>query len=243
MLYFKMRHLKRFSVFAFIALCVSLFQNCASDFNPEAYNNSASETVNEGAGPEITGPPLVAPTLLTRTSNLSIQLGQPAVMSVTATGGGLTYLWKKDGVTLSNNTDTLFIVGTVATDAGTYTLDVINTIGVVSIAYTLAFVNPAEVGPPVIVTPPANQFRFRALNGLISPVTFQVVARGQASLTYQWYVSRNGGAEILIVGATASTYSVTSSGLGVHTYRVVVTNPLGTATASAILEVEVIDLR
>ena len=77
--------------------------------------------------------------------------------------------------------------------------------------------------PPSIVTQPTSQV---IISGY--PVTFAVVASGDATLTYQW---EKGG--VIISGATSDSYSigVVSSGDAAN-YTCTVTNGAGTATSA-----------
>lgn len=78
--------------------------------------------------------------------------------------------------------------------------------------------------PPSITTQPAN----RTVN-VGQPAEFSVVASGASPLSYQWQRNMTN-----IAGATSSSYTLTSAqasdnGAG---FRVVVTNPFGTATSN-----------
>ncbi len=81
----------------------------------------------------------------------------------------------------------------------------------------------AAPGAPVIVTNPAN---VSVLVG--QSLSIQVVAQGDAPLTYQWY--RN---DLPISGANAAVYSQNSTVLGDEgEYQVIVSNAKGTALSS-----------
>jgi hypothetical protein len=77
-----------------------------------------------------------------------IVAGGSAVLSVTATGPGLYYQWRKDGVPIAGATKSqLVLTGTTAADAGGYSVLVGNFAGaVVSSAAALAFAPPGEAG-------------------------------------------------------------------------------------------------
>jgi glucose/arabinose dehydrogenase len=88
----------------------------------------------------------------------------------------------------------------------------------------LRHISFAEPGAPVIATPPAAQSVAAG-----QPATFGVEAIGQDPLAYQW--QRDG---VDIPGANASSFTLPSTAIeddGV-TFRVVVTNALGTATSA-----------
>lgn len=83
----------------------------------------------------------------------------------------------------------------------------------------------AEPGPPVIANGPVAQLVAQG-----RPATFSVEAFGQEPLAYQW---QRDGADI--PGATAPTFTLDAPAASDNgaTFRVVVTNPLGTVTSAA----------
>jgi glucose/arabinose dehydrogenase len=83
----------------------------------------------------------------------------------------------------------------------------------------------AEPGAPVVVNAPTSQSVAAG-----QPATFGVVAAGQDPLAYQW--QRDG---VDIPGATAASYTIdaTTPADNGATFRVVVTNALGSATSAA----------
>ena len=87
-----------------------------------------------------------------------------------------------------------------------------------STAATLAII-PAITTQPVALVKVAGQ-----------PAVFSVVATGTGPLTYQWY--KDG---VLISGATASAYSITSVGSQhIGNYTVKISNALGQATSQSV---------
>ncbi len=82
--------------------------------------------------------------------------------------------------------------------------------------------------PPTITTGPVSQSL-----PFSQPFTLSVVASGSGPITYQW--SRN---NVPIPGATNATYAVASAGAAdAGLYTIAVTNPIGTATADATVNV------
>jgi hypothetical protein len=153
--------------------------------------------------------------------------GSPVSYSVSAGGTSLSYTWKRGSTVLNNGgnisgatSPTLNLANVSSADNGSYTVCITNTItlsGVVSSAATLS-----------TVIPPVS----RVLN-TGSKVMFSVTPSGTSPFTFQW--TSNG---VPISGATASSY--TKSGLQVNdtaTYAAQVSNPAGTATGSATLNV------
>ncbi len=111
--------------------------------------------------------------------------------SVTATGGSLSYQWKKNNVNISGATSSTYTIPNVITSsAGTYTVEVSNPVGsVVS--------DPAYLNISIAVQPsPASQTIATGAN-----CTLSISATNATS--YQW--KKNG---VDISGATAATYVI-----------------------------------
>ena len=122
--------------------------------------------------------------------------GSPATLSVTATGSGLSYQWRKNGVDISGETaDTYTIASTTSGDAGLYTVVVSGTCSpsVTSINSELTINEQPE-----IITGPVSQTVCAGQS-----VTFTVNAGVTTGVTYQW---RKGG--VNIGGATGSSYTI-----------------------------------
>jgi hypothetical protein len=133
----------------------------------------------------------------------------PTLLSVTATGTApLTYQWYKDDVLIAGATSSTYN----ATEEGQYKVFVSNAGGTV----LSNFVNVTNVIPPSITTQPV---------GGNTPLNLSVVADGTTPLTYQWYKDN-----ILINGATSSTYNATQAGF----YKVTVTNSAGSDTSTSV---------
>jgi hypothetical protein len=142
-------------------------------------------------------------------------------LSVATQGEGLTYQWYKDGVAVTGATSRGYVIAdaTVSTTAGSYTVKISNAAGSVTSS-------AAKVGlAPVITSQPV------ALNkASAQTASFSVVATGTGPLSYQWY--KDG---VLISGATASVYSITSVGSQhVGNYAVKISNALGQATSQSV---------
>lgn len=168
----------------------------------------------------------VSPMVTVPPATQSACTGGSASFSVTATGGSLTYQWRKNTVNVGGATSpSLVVSGVVAGDAGSYDCVVTNACGTATSAAAALTVNTAAG----ISTQPVGA---TVCSG--GAAAFSVVATGSPTPTYQW---RKAG--IPIAGATASTYSIpsaTASNAGV--YSVVVTNSCGTATsANAVLTI------
>ena len=151
------------------------------------------------------------PAITVQPSNQTVCPGNNVTFSVTATGSGLTYQWRKGGVNISGATSSSFTInGVAAGDAGNYDVVVSGACSppVTSNAATLV-VNTL----PSITAQPTNQTVCVGGN-----ITFNVTATG-TGITYQW---RKAG--VNISGATNNSFSI--NGVSVNdagNYDVVVT--------------------
>jgi hypothetical protein len=184
-----------------------------------------SVIVTNGSGTATGGPATLtvntAPIITSQPANQTVNAGQTATFSVTATGAGtLTYQWFKGGTAIGGATSSTYTTpATVSGDSGSlFTVTVTNAGGTVTSNPATLTVNTA----PVIVTPPANQTVTAG-----QTATFSVTATGTPPLTYQW--SKNGS---VIPGATSSTYTTPATVIGDSgsLFSVTVTNIAGSAT-------------
>ena len=177
--------------------------------------------------------PDVAPTITTQPSAQIVTTGQSATFRVIATGTPApTYQWRKAAVAITGNatatatTAALTLPSVTANDAGAYDVVVTNAAGTVTSASATLTVNPIPVAP-IITTSPTER---TATVG--ETVTFNVIATGTPTPTYQW---RKDGVAILgnpsATAATLSLSRITSTEAG--SYDVVVTNLAGSATSTA----------
>ena len=159
------------------------------------------------------------PAITTQPQNQVVCIGNTLTLSVTATGGALTYQWRKNGVAISGATASTYVkTGFQSADAGSYTVVVANSQG--SVTSSAATVTD---GNPVVTSQPASQTVCSGNNA-----TFTVTATGPG-LTYQW--QRNA---VNIAGATSATYvrmGVTTADNG-SKYQVVVTSSGGCTKSS-----------
>ena len=144
-----------------------------------------------------------------------------ATFSVSASGGGLTYQWYKDGVAISGATAATYSVADVyATGAvGLYSVRVTNAAGTTASASATLAILPAITTQPVALSKAAGQ-----------AASFSVIATGTGPLTYQWF--KNGAA---ISGATTSSYNIAAVGAQhAGTYSVTISNALGQAASQSV---------
>ncbi len=167
------------------------------------------------------------PVILTPPASLSVKAGQPASMSVTASGTApLTYQWRKAGANITGATSSTFSIPAAAeTDAGNYDVTVTNAAGSVTSIEAALSVRPSIT----ITTQPVSGSVRQG-----DTYSLSVAVSGASPLTYQWF--KDGTP---IPGATAETHMIFNAVPGdVGDYSVTVSNPSGTAT-SAIAHIEV----
>ncbi|MCW5909770.1 MAG: immunoglobulin domain-containing protein [Cyclobacteriaceae bacterium] len=165
--------------------------------SPSVTSNNAALTVN--ISPAVTGQP----------SNDTKCVGASSTFSVTATGTGLTYQWRKGTTNLSNGGNisgatsaTLTLSNLVAGDAGNYNCVVSGTCSpAVTSNNGVLTVNTL----PAITSHPSNDTKCAGASS-----TFSVTATG-TGLTYQW---RNGTTNLAnggnISGATSATLTLSN---------------------------------
>ena len=181
-----------------------------------------------GTGPAITSQP----------QNQIMTVGQPVFLTVAATGANLKYQWKRNGVDVANSNVAAGIGNKWSNQTIDYSGAASNSLTILAsqpiedgASYYCEITNPygrvlsncATVGTPPnnIQSPSANTTL--ASNGLC---TLSVSANGTQPFTWQWY-QVTGGNPSAVSGANRLTYDVTSPG----TYRVAVSNALGTAVS------------
>ena len=77
--------------------------------------------------------PIDPPVITSNPSSTVLDAGESTVLSVTASGTGLTYLWKKDGQNIANSNSTSLVINSVTlSDSGDYTVTVSNSSGSVT---------------------------------------------------------------------------------------------------------------
>ncbi|MCU1257635.1 MAG: hypothetical protein JWO80_520, partial [Bryobacterales bacterium] len=177
-----------------------------------------------------------APAITQNPANVSVNPGQTATFTVTASGSGLSYQWQsKPGTSskfanISGATSAGYTTPPAgAADNGTQFLCIVsNTAGsTTSTAATLTVTS--QLQPPTITQNPSN-----AAVSVGKAATFTVSASGSA-LTYQWQ-SKPGTSSIFanIQGATSASYTTlpaSTSDNGTQ-FLCIVSNSAGTATSS-----------
>lgn len=164
------------------------------------------------------------PTFSTGGTTQTVGIGAQVIISVTASGTGLTYQWTHDGTPVDGaTTPTLTQSNVQQAQAGSYRVVVSNGGGNVTSVPVVLTVSDVPVDPPaVITTQPASQSV-----AFGTPVTFTVGATGNA-LLYQWYKDGNP-----IGGATGPTYALAAAQPSdAGSYQVKITNDGGTVPSN-----------
>lgn len=154
-----------------------------------ATSNVANLTVTQVVQPSFTASPL----------SQTLYNGYPASFSAAATGGQLTYSWKKDGTVIAGaDSPVLKLASITAADAGTYMVTAANSTGSASASATLTVIQP-------------------------QPGTYEAV---QASLKpLLWYRYSETAQLMLDTGTAANSGSVGAAGDGVAKRYVVFQSP------------------
>ena len=160
------------------------------------------------------------PVITTHPTGQTVCPGADVTFSVSATGTGLTYQWKKGATNISGATSATYtIAGVTASDAANYSVVVSGTCGA-SISSTVAALTVSN--DLVITSQPSSQVVCAGANATLS------VAATGAGLTYQWKKGADN-----ISGATSATYTISNaSAAHAGNYSVVVSNSCGTLVTS-----------
>jgi poly(3-hydroxybutyrate) depolymerase len=173
----------------------------------------------------------VSPAIVSQPEDTEAVAGEPVSFSVSATGTGLAYQWRKNGVNIAGETgDTLNIPVALGSDCGAaFSVAVsIGTSTTISNRATLT-VTPAE-GAPIMLTNPA---RSRVLQNQTG--TFSVSAWSASPMTYQWQKGGFTTNMADIFGATSATYTTPATTLADHLtlFRCIVSNAAGSTTSAS----------
>lgn len=161
------------------------------------------------------------PSFTTQPSDQTAYAGGSVTFTAAATGGTVTYQWRKNGVSISGATSATLTLNNLTTaDEGSYTVVAQNADGSTASAIAELTVLPSLA--PTITSQPTSQ-----VGGRLGSVSFTVVATGSPAPTYQW--KKNG---TNIPGATTATLSLTSLVTAdAGNYSVVVSNAAGSVTS------------
>lgn len=135
-----------------------------------------------------------APVITTAPQNVVVSAGQPASFSVVASGGGLSYQWRKNGTNVgaNGNAANYSITSTQAADAGSYHVVVSNSLGSVASSAASLTVNPVAV--QIGVSPSNTTLNMNATQAFSASVT------GSSNTAVTWTVVEADGGSITAGG-------------------------------------------
>jgi hypothetical protein len=180
------------------------------------------------------------PSITNPLQDQTIDAGQPALLSVTASGSGTLYfLWESNAVALTAwKTNSTLTLATAGDPAGAFSVEVLvsNSWGMTNSQATLT-INPSNT-PPAVPTISSEPRSLTVNAG--GTAAFSVMAAGP-SLSYQW---QENGANLTngpnVTGAASAALTLSSVfGANAGSYAVVVSNASGaiTSTPPALLTV------
>ncbi len=135
-----------------------------------------------------------APVISTQPQNVVVTAGQSASFNVAATGGALSYQWRKNGVNVAanGNAATYSLASAQTADAGSYNVVVSNSLGTVASSAASLTVNPASV--QIGVSPPMATLNMGATQAFSATVT------GTPNTAVTWSVVEADGGSITPAG-------------------------------------------
>lgn len=170
------------------------------------------------------------PVITTQPTSASKQVGEAILLTVTATGGGLTYQWYRGETAITGATNSNYTINSILlADAGEYYCIASNAVGsATSTKATLTVKDKPVTAVPVITTQPKSQNSYTE-----SSVTLSVTVTGE-HLSYQWYKDN-----VIISQATANTYTISNLSLtNAGKYHCVISNGGGSVTSeTAVLSI------
>ena len=166
-----------------------------------------------------------APAITGQPVDLTVTAGQPATLSVTATGGSLTYQWLKGDLEVPGATGASLVLSSAReSDSGAYRVRIANSGGSLLSSTATLTVIPGSVAPRFTTIPTGTVLHAG------EPVHLSASATGDGPLLWSWTkdgvpLKGNAGPSLSIAAA-----SLSDSG----TYVVSVAGPGGTATAPVV---------
>ncbi len=193
-------------------------------------SNGSATVISEAATLSVNDP--VTGITTTRNPAASvIASGQPVTFTATSLGTGpFSYQWRKNSVDIPGATSISYTLSSaIVDDSGNYQVLIKNSVSTAGVASSNVSLTVAD---PVVITSisrtPANEPLTAG-----TPVTFNVVATGTGTLTYQWRKN-----SIALSGSTADSLTLlTPTTLESGSYDVVVKNIISTTgiTSSAVI--------
>jgi len=161
------------------------------------------------------------PVINTQPASQTVDAGTPVTFTVVAASSSpITYVWKFNGTTIANATNSSYTITNVQpANAGQYQVTVSNSDGPVkSTPATLTVITT-----PQILTQPSTQVADPGTTVSLTPT-----ARGGRPLTYLWYLNSNLLTSSSTINLTLNNVQPANSG----SYQLIVTNSYGSVTSS-----------
>jgi hypothetical protein len=175
--------------------------------------NAAGEVVT----PAVTLLVVTPPVIVDHPADTLVNQGDPATLSINASGPLLTYQWWQNGLPVSGATGSSYTIPSMSlTTLGRYYCRVSNSAGTVTSRFALAGI----IGMPIITQPP-----YPVLAEAGSPVRMEIVAEG-SDLSYAWKLNGKPAG----TGAVLAVWPYTTKNSGVYVAEV--KNSLRTTTSS-----------
>jgi hypothetical protein len=169
---------------------------------------------------------IAAPAVTTQPGNKTVTEGQTATFTVVASGTGLTYQWRKNGVNIVGATSATYTTpATVSSDNGAiFTVKIRNAGGSATSSNSVLTVNPALVAP-TITTPAGNPFSVSATVGTAYSYTVVATGTGTTSMSY----TATGLPAGLSINATTGVISGTPTTAGTPSATITASNGVSPA--------------
>ncbi len=173
-----------------------------------------------------------APIITQQPADTTVGIGLAASLTVAASGANLTYQWQKFinaawTDVIGATSATFSINSALASDAGQYRAIATNSAGTATSDAATLSVNIAGQAPSI-----SQQASSKTVN-LGNPAAFSVIAAGAAPLSYQWQ-KFDGAMWNDLAGETTANYLLAATTLtDAGSYRVVITNSVGSTTSDA----------
>jgi alpha-tubulin suppressor-like RCC1 family protein len=170
--------------------------------------NGSGVVTSDGATLTVLGNAAV----VTPPASQAVNAGQPAIFSVVATGGNLTYQWRRNGTDIAGATAAIYTTPAAAAgdDGASFDVVVTNASGsVTSAAAVLTVVSLPSLPPPPL---PAQLVTGKAVNAAIS----LTIVRKQDGSVASWGDNSAGQAGNGATGAASETPKVATLPAGLH---------------------------
>ncbi|MGD0814527.1 MAG: immunoglobulin domain-containing protein [Verrucomicrobiota bacterium] len=162
------------------------------------------------------------PVISVQPSGTNILLGTSATLSVSASGGCLSYIWKMGDSTVQSGSNNFYLINSSIAGTANYTVVVSNGAG----SATSSLASVSVIVPPTI-TMPANKNLAVGSNWTISPVCANLAG------TYAWFFNASN-----VLNSKTNCYTVTNAAkINAGAYSLVLSNMAGVASGTVTLSV------